>query len=198
MSKPLLVGVTGGIGSGKSTVCKVFQTLEINIYFADDRAKALMENDPTLSSEIKTIFGEDAYLNGKLNRREIAKKAFDDNSLLEKLNKAVHPAVRSDFEQWIEIHKEEKVLIKEAALLIEVGSYKELDKLIVVTSDHETRISRVLKRDDHRTRADIEKIIAEQLTDSEKLRFADYIVENNDGKSLIDQVSKIYDQLVIT
>ena len=197
MSKPLLIGVTGGIGSGKSTVCQIFETLGTPIYYTDDRAKALMEEDEMLKSQIKEIFGAEAYQGSSLNRKEISKKAFEDKHLLEKLNQVVHPAVRRDFEKWVDIHSGEKLLVKEAALLIEAESYKELDKLILVTADEETRITRVLQRDTHRTRDDIKKIMSRQLSDQEKKKLADFTIENNEGNSLVQQVSSIYDQLIV-
>lgn len=197
MSSPNLVGITGGIGSGKSTVCKIFEVLGLKVYYADDRAKELML-EPEVVKEVESIFGSEAYANGTLNRPFIAKKAFNDKQLLTQLNDVVHPVVKRDFEQWISQNGSEEILLKEAALLIEAGSCKELDKLILITSEEQTRIDRVLARDAHRTEQDIRKIIDEQLSDDEKIPLADFIIKNDGNNSLIKQVVEIHEQLVVT
>lgn len=197
MSKaPFLVGITGGIGSGKTTVCKIFETLNVPIYYADDRAKNLMRTNSKLISDIIGLFGNQAYIDGQLNRQEIAKQAFSDSSLLTKLNQLVHPAVRVDFEKWASTASSATYVIKEAALLVETGSYKELNMLIVVSTDEDLRIQRVLKRDPHRTNEDVKKIIKEQLPEAEKRKVADFIVENNGSSSLINQVHLIHKKLI--
>ena len=195
MSNPILVGVTGGIGSGKSTVCKIFESLGIKTYYADDRAKRLMVEDSDLVKEIKNLFGPNAYNENGINREEIAKQAFQNKGLLEKLNQHVHPAVKKNFLQWVQDNNSEKILLKEAALLVETGSYKKLDKLIVVTAPDETRIKRTLKRDAHRTKDDVQKIISKQLPESEKAEKADYIIDNAEEQSVIKQVMKVYTEL---
>ena len=144
VDRPKLAGITGGIGSGKTTICKIFQTLGVNVYYADDRAKYLMETNGEIADRIMSIFGEDAYIEGKPDRLHIAKLAFENKELLTRLNKAIHPAVQKDFEEWVNGNSTETMLLKEAALLIETGSYEELDKLILVTADQETRVSRIL------------------------------------------------------
>ncbi|MEQ9402138.1 MAG: dephospho-CoA kinase [Cyclobacteriaceae bacterium] len=195
MSRPTLVGITGGIGSGKTTVCRIFESLGVSVYYADDQAKQLMESREDLVERIKAIFGDDAYQSGKLNRKHIAEKAFSDKTLLEQLNQAVHPIVKSDFENWVNAHRNEKFLLKEAALLVETGSFKDLDKLIVVVSNDELRVARILKRDSHRKEEDVRKIIREQLTDEVKIEKADHIIRNDGASSLIKQVLSIYNTL---
>nr|MBP7273385.1 dephospho-CoA kinase [Saprospiraceae bacterium] len=129
----LKVGITGNIGSGKTTVCKIFEQLNIPVYYADDRAKYLMANDATLIYEIKSLFGEAAYsAEGVLNRKLIANAVFTQPLLLKKLNAVVHPAVARDTNIWFNEQKSDYAL-KEAALLVETGAYKIMDKLIVVT-----------------------------------------------------------------
>lgn len=194
MSRPKLIGVTGGIGSGKTTVCKIFEVLGIKTYYADSRAKGLMESDQSLILRIKEIFGEKSYQEEKLNRKEIARQAFTDKSLLNQLNEAVHPAVKLDFEHWVQQHSAEKILLKEAALLIETGSYKELDLLILVLADEQTKVDRVVKRD-QRDEKEVLKIISEQLPDSEKIPLANFIINNNETNSTIKQVMDIFQQL---
>lgn len=194
--RPTIVGVTGGIGSGKSTVCKIFEILKCPAYYADDRAKWLMENDPDLVHGVKQLFGDTAYLENKLNRKVISEKAFQDGSLLGKLNDLVHPAVKTDFENWIAENKTEKILVKEAALLFETGSYKELDYCILVIADEQTRISRVIQRDSHRDEGGIKAIIGKQMTDEEKIPLADFIINNNGKTSVIHQVLEIHQKLL--
>ncbi len=197
-TKPLIVGVTGGIGSGKSIVCKVFETLGAVTYYADDRAKWLMQNDNQLIKEIKELFGDDAYKNGQLDRIHIANRAFKDQSLLEKLNQKVHPAVAEDVAKWVQKNQSSHLLLKEAALLFETGSYKSLDKTILVTAPEELRIDRVVNRDTHRSEQDVKDIISKQMSDEEKLSLADFVIENDGKSSIIKQVTKLYDELIIT
>ncbi len=198
MNRPKLVGITGGIGSGKSTVCKIFEVLGAKVYYADDRAKFLMENDDDLIARVKSIFGDGAYLDNRLNRAAVAEKVFGNRDLLDRLNRIVHPAVKRDFEKWITENLHEKTLLKEAALLVETGSYKELDSLVLVLADEEIRITRILNRDPHRTEEDVRKIISEQLSDKEKSSLADFNIDNNGDKSLIHQVVNVHNELIVT
>ncbi|WP_420576365.1 dephospho-CoA kinase [Ekhidna sp.] len=196
-NKPLIVGVTGGIGSGKTTVCKVFETLGAKTYYADDRAKWLMENDPELVESIKSLFGESAFKEGKLDRQHIARAAFKDDSLLNQLNKLVHPAVGRDVEKWMRENQNSKLLLKEAALLFETGSYKNLDRNILVTAPEDMRIRRVVARDSHRKAEDVKDIISKQMKDEEKRKLADFVIENDGNRSMIEQVMNIYKELVV-
>ncbi|MEP0984541.1 dephospho-CoA kinase [Ekhidna sp.] len=196
--KPLFIGITGGIGSGKTTVCKIFETLGARTYYADDRAKWLMENDSTLIEKIKSLFGDKAYEQGKLDRKFIAGQVFQNGDLLEQLNGVVHPAVGDDVHQWMIQNQDAKVLLKEAALLFETGSYKSLDKNILVTAPKDVRVSRVVARDKHRTVEDVKAIIAKQMSDDEKAPLSDFIIVNDESQSVIKQVIDIHDQLIIT
>ncbi len=197
-NKPPIIGVTGGIGSGKSTVCKILESLGAITYYADDRAKWLMVNNQDLVDSVKNLFGKEAYTDAGLDRKFIAQKAFKDDSLLNKLNQLVHPAVADDLKSWIQTNLKAPLLLKEAALLFETGSYKSLDRTILVTAPDEIRIERVVKRDAHRSREDVKSIIAKQMSDKEKLSLADYVVVNDGKTSLIQQVMKLYPRLVIT
>ena len=154
--KPYLLGITGGIGSGKSTVSKIFEILGVKIYQSDDIAKYLMENDNKLISSIINYFGEESYIDGKINKEYISKNVFYDKEKLKTINNLVHPVVINDFKKWCLINKNEKILIKEAALLFESKSYKELDFVIYVYAEKKLRISRILKRDFYRTKDQIE------------------------------------------
>ncbi|MDP2043100.1 MAG: dephospho-CoA kinase [Algoriphagus sp.] len=194
-SRPLWVGITGGIGSGKSTVCQLFKLLGIPVYSADDRAKALMAVDPTLKSQILEEFGEDSYLpNGGVNRSYLAQKVFSDPEKVKKINSFVHPAVAKDFKQWAEIQSA-PYLIKEAALLFETGAAEELDRVINVSSPLKIRMARVLARDPHRKEDQVNQIINQQLPDEQKNERADFVIKNTDNKLLIPQVLEIHKKL---
>lgn len=195
-TNPRLIGITGGIGSGKSTVCKVLEILGNKIYYADDRAKWLMENHLPLANKIKALFGEESFKNQQLDRPYIAQKAFTNPEKLQSLNEAVHPMVAEDLMQWVMSNKDEKMLFNEAALLFEAGSYKKMNYTILVTAPEEVRLQRVLARDSHRTVSAIKEIMNKQMKDEEKLPLADFVI-NNDGKSsLIKQVMNVYSKLI--
>jgi dephospho-CoA kinase len=197
MAKKLKIGITGGIGSGKTTVCKIFETLGIPVYYADDRAKALMVEDKTLINKVKQAFGENAYLvDGTLNREHISQIAFTNPLKLTELNAAVHPAVLRDGEKWHKVQKGVPYTLKEAALLYESGSDAVLDKIIMVFTPLNTRIERVLVRGGL-TREEIEARIAKQMPDEEKMKKADFIIYNDGEKGLIPQVMEIHRQLLI-
>lgn len=192
----LKVGITGGIGSGKSTITSLFHNLGVPIYNSDERAKWLLSNDVDLMDQIKILFGQESYSNNKLNRAHIANIVFQDNDMLKQLNAIVHPLVKIDFENWLLLQKKEPLVIKEAAILIESGAYKELDILIVVFANKEIRIKRVMNRDNV-AKEDVEKRIETQLSDSERLKFAHYSIENNkDQSNLKKQVGELYKQLL--
>jgi len=189
MSKPLLVGLTGGIGSGKTTVSKVFQSLGVPVYYADDRGKWLMANDPILKEAIKENFGAESYTeDGGLNRAYLAERVFPNQAELKKLNALVHPAVGRDFASWAKEHEQMHYLLKEAALIYESGSYKQLDKVIVVTAPKEERVRRVLLRDMQRSREQVMAIIDKQLSENERKRRADYLIDNSGKVHVIPQV----------
>ena len=192
----LKVGITGGIGSGKSTITSLFHDLGVPIYNSDERAKWLLSNDVDLMDQIKILFGQESYSNNKLNRAHIANIVFQDNDMLKELNAIVHPLVKIDFENWLLLQKKEPLVIKEAAILIESGAYKELDVLIVVLADKKTRIKRVINRDNV-SKEDVEKRMETQISDSERLKFANFSVDNNtDQSNLKMQVGELYKKLL--
>lgn len=191
------VGITGGIGSGKTAVCKMFEELGVPVYYADDRAKYLMQHEHHLIDEIKKSFGDDVYENCKLNRKLLAEKVFNDKAKLDLLNSLVHPAVFHDTERWLEEQIEKKLpyVIKEAALLVETGSYKTLDKLIVVTAPLDTRIKRVMTRDQLELE-EVQARVRNQLPESEKVKLADFVITNDkDLDHLQKQVKDIHFRL---
>lgn len=192
----LRIGITGGIGVGKSTVCEIFKRLGVPVYNADSRAKFLMQNDQELVKAIKDAFGWDAYLKDQqLNREYLAKIVFNNQSKLEQLNALVHPRVGDDYLQWTEENEDKPYSLKEAALLFESKSYKNLHKIIVVTCPINIRIDRIIKRD-HVKREDVLKRINNQMTDKERLEKADYVIFNDGKRSLIEQAIDIHHKIL--
>lgn len=193
MKTTLQIGITGGIGSGKSLVCRIFETLGISVYDADSHAKELMTTDGILVNEIKKEFGTLSYNpDGSLNRAYLARTVFNDEKRLATLNRLVHPRVGVDFKAWADQKKHHPYILKEAALLFESGTSQSLDAIIVVHANIELRINRVLKRDVHRTREQVLAIIAHQMPEEEKLKRADYVIRNDETTLLIPQVLKLH------
>ncbi|MHA7131321.1 dephospho-CoA kinase [Algoriphagus namhaensis] len=189
---PLKIGITGGIGSGKSTVAKVFQLLGIPVYTADERAKWLMANDPSLREKIKGEFGENSYdTAGNLNRSFLAEKVFSDPEKVKKINSLVHPAVADDFDQWVTQQRADYVL-KEAALIFETGGEQKLDRVINVSAPLKIRVDRILARDSHRSLEQINKIIDQQLPDETKNEKADFVIKNSPNHLIIPQILTVH------
>lgn len=193
---PLQVGITGGIGSGKSIVCNIFRILGIPVYDADKRAKWLANNHPEVKKLIISYFGEEAFLKGSLNRQFLAGEVFSNAEKLEKLNSFIHPKVAEDYKNWVNEHKEYPYLLKEAALLFESDSYKKLHKIITVFAPEKVRINRILVRDPQRTTEEIQNIINKQLPEKEKLEKADFIIKNDERTLVTKQVLEIHDSLL--
>jgi len=191
-----VVGITGGIGSGKTTVSKLFEALGIPVYLADIEAKNLMLRDKKLKKEIKELLGNEAfYKNGRPNRGLIASKIFTNSILLSKLNNLVHPAVGRDFEIWKnQQSKKLPYIIQEAALFVENGTYKKLDVLIVVTCPEKERIRRVMLRDKV-SEEQVNQRMANQLPEKDKISKAHFIITNDGNHHLIPQVWKIHQEL---
>ena len=179
----IAVGITGGIGSGKSTIARVFQILGIPLYNADMEAKKLVVSDTILKSSIIELLGSEAYTSdGAYNTRFVSNLVFTNKSLLDHLNALIHPVLALHFNAWLSAQKAPYIL-KEAALLIESGSYKQLDYLLVVTAPEYIRVSRIAKRDS-RTPDEIAAIFKNQISDEVRLAEADFIIKN-DGLSLV-------------
>ena len=192
-----LIGITGGIGSGKTTVCKIFETLGIPVYYADLMAKKIMTSNRSVKKKIKDLLGVEAYhSNGQLNRQLVSSKIFSDKTLLERINQIVHPAVKEDTDRWAEQYQQSPTpyVLKEAALLVENGSYKTMDAIIVVTCPEDIRIKRVMKRDKAEREAVMRKVKS-QLSESEKVKVADFIIVNDGANPLIPQVWKIHQKI---
>ena len=191
----LQIGITGGIGSGKSVVCKIFQCLGVPTYDADSRAKYVMTTDTILIQQIQKEFGNLSYNpEGVLNRKYLAEVAFSQPQQLEKLNRLVHPRVGVDYNTWVITHSASPYVIKESALLFESGSASGLDKIISVYAPEAVRIQRVLKRDTHRTEQAIKGVIQNQINEEEKRDRADFVILNDDSKLVIPQVLQLHQQ----
>ena len=197
MKRPLQLGVTGGIGSGKSLVCRIFQLLGVPVYDADSRAKELMTTDSILIEQIKKEFGTQSYsTDGHIERTALAQTVFADSAKLEKLNRLVHPRVGEDYNHWLVQYFDKPYVIKEAALIYEAGSWKGLDKVIVVSSPEDLRMKRVLSRDPHRTAKDIQSIFRNQMPEEEKLKRADFVIINDESQLVIPQILRLHEQFV--
>ncbi|WP_210514596.1 dephospho-CoA kinase [Hymenobacter terricola] len=191
----LRIGITGGIGSGKSIASRLFHALGVPVYDADTRARWLMENDAELRQQLNAAFGPDTYdSTGRLNRAVLAGTVFRDPALLAHLNSLVHPHVGTDFERWAAAQQRagHPYILKEAALLFEAGSYKQLDRIITVFAPLAVRQARVLRRDPHRSPPDVQAIMAKQLSEEEKMRRADYVLTNDDVQPLLPQVLALH------
>lgn len=193
MKRPFQIGVTGGIGSGKSLICRIFACLGAPIYDADSHAKELMTTDGILISQIKKEFGELSFLqDGSLNRNYLSKEVFSNTEKLKKLNSFVHPRVAEDYSLWVERHNSSQYVVKEAALMIEAKSHVSLDRLIVVSAPEELRIKRVLERDRQRTEKQVREIINNQMPEKEKCAIADHVIVNDGTTMVLPQVIALH------
>lgn len=189
------VGLTGGIGSGKTTVSNFLLEYGIPVYNSDSLGKKLMNTNLELINDIVNIFGESVYNNGILNTNLLSSLVFSDAEKIKQLNNLVHPKVAEDFKQWVEKNNNQPILVKEAAILIESGAYLDMDKIILVISKKSNRINRVSKRDNSDLES-IEKRINFQLTDDEKIKYADYIIENNSSlDDLKNEVLRVINEI---
>jgi dephospho-CoA kinase len=187
----LRIGITGGIGSGKSVVARLFAALGVPVYDSDSRAKWVMAHDAVLREQLQAAFGAETYdAAGQLNRPYLAQVAFNDATQLARLNTLVHPRVGEDFATWTAAQAAAgyPYILKEAALLYESGAYRSLDSIITVFAPPEVRTARVLCRDAHRSAAEVQAIMGKQLSEEEKLQRADYVVYNDDSQLVLPQV----------
>ena len=189
-----VIGLTGGIGSGKSTVARMFELLNVPVYYADLEAKRLMSDNVTLKLGITKLFGDKAYVNNKLNRGYIAEVVFKDKTKLKALNALVHPEVRKDFLHWIDTQSASYV-IQENPLIFEKNDQELFDKVIIVTADKEVRIQRIIDRDGI-SKDQILDRMANQLDDTEKTELADFVIYNESLENTKVQVSRIHQQLL--
>lgn len=189
-----IVGLTGGIGSGKTTVAGFFRELNIPVYIADEAGKRLMVSSEKIRDEIVDLFGEEAYENNLPNRKYIASKVFNDRDQLDKLNQIIHPAVEKDFQNWIK-KQDAPYVIYEAAILFETGSYKKCDFSVLVTAPQKLRIERLQKRDQS-TKEEIQQRMDNQWSDEKKAELANFIIENEEMKHTRLQVEHIHNKIL--
>lgn len=187
--KTKVIGITGGIGSGKSTVAKIIEKAGYPVYYSDERAKEIVHENLVLKEKIIQLLGEESYRNEQYNRKYVAKKVFQNPILLKSLNALIHPAIAEDFQYWLEKYHA-PLAFKESALLFELNLHKSLYKTLLVTTDDDIRIERVMRRDG-KTRQEVEAIIRQQLPESEKIHLADFVIFNNaDSEKLEIEVQK--------
>ncbi|MEZ4722792.1 MAG: dephospho-CoA kinase [Flavobacteriales bacterium] len=192
-----IVGLTGGIGSGKSTVARVFETLGVPVFRADDFGRLVLESDQRVVDQVKALFGPDIYVEGSPDRAQIASLVFSDKSRLEALNKIIHPAVARAFEEWHEKQATHACYcIREAAILFESGSYKDCDQIICVSAPGKVRIERVMERDKV-SEEQVKARMANQMTQEEKESKSNFIILNDGASAIIPQVIQIHNQVNI-
>jgi dephospho-CoA kinase len=191
--KTKIIGLTGGIGSGKTTVANYFESFGVPVYIADDEAKKIMQT-PEIINAIVNEFGSSILTDDVIDRKKLAKLVFEDKIKLQKLNQIIHPAVKKHFELWLKQHATAPFVIKEAAILFESGSYKDCDQIICVVAPLETRIQRVLARD-QTTFVEVQNRINNQWSDEKRISKSDYIIENIDITKTKSQVQKILKKL---
>ena len=184
-----IIGLTGGIGSGKTTIANYFKEMGIPVYIADDGAKKIMQSK-SIIEEIKTMFGNYLFENGVLNRAKLAEIVFNNSEKLNQLNAIIHPAVKNDFQSWLKKNKDHDYVIYEAAILFESGRYKDCDLIITVTATEEIRIERVMKRD-KTTREQVLSRIKMQWKDEERISKSNFIIINDNLKNAKEEVVKI-------
>ena len=190
---PKIIGLTGGIGSGKSRVVALFNTLGVPCYIADVEAKRLMNNQAEVKAAIVDLFGEQAYVDGSLNRNYLSQIVFANPEKLKALNAIVHPAVAKDFSVWVEQQKAPFV-IKEVAILFETGGYKNVDKTVLITAPETIRIERVMLRDSV-TAEEVKARMRNQWTDAQREPLADFVIENIIWEETAEEVKKLYHTL---
>ena len=188
-----IIGLTGGIGTGKTMVAEYFKSLGIPVYIADEEARQLMTSDNIINA-LSNEFGKEIFKNGILNREKLAQLVFNNPKKLQKLNSIVHPEVKKHFDNWVEKHKNYPFVVKEAAILFESGSHKYCDTIITVTAPLETRLQRVMKRD-KTDRESVLKRIENQWTDEQRIVKSNYVIHNLDVESTKKQVDEILKKL---
>lgn len=188
-----VVGLTGGIGSGKSLVARSLEAMGYPVYFSDERAKDLVDSDPGIRLELIELVGTEVYLNGKLNRPFLAEKLFSNDELRLKVNEIIHPRVRAVFAKWLSEQKS-PIVFNEAAILFETGAFRNFDKMVLVTAPEELKIERVMKRDNC-TKEKVQERMSKQWKDEAKIPLADYVLVNDDRTPLLEQIERVVEEL---
>jgi dephospho-CoA kinase len=189
------VGITGGIGSGKSLVCKIFSLLGVPVYYSDERAKYILNNNTEVIKKLTAKFGENLYTNGELNRAFLANIIFNNKEAINFVNSIVHPAVGIDFADWTETLHASLYCMEEAALLFESGSFKQFDLIITVVSPEQMRIKRVMERDKVQ-KDDVISRMRNQWNDEKKIELSDFVINNGITNSLMEQVLEIHNKIL--
>ena len=190
----LKIGITGGVGSGKTTVAKVFQTFGIPIFMADAEAKRLMQDNESLKNAIKSVFGDSIYQDGQLGKKELAALIFNNEAALAKINSLVHPAVQQAFEKWCS-NQSVKYVLKEAAILFESGADKDLDLVICVSAPDDLRVQRARTRDGT-TEEQVQERMAQQWEQAKKIALSDYHIVNDEQQLLLPQIIKVHQAIL--
>ncbi|NQY67982.1 MAG: dephospho-CoA kinase [Flavobacteriales bacterium] len=191
----LKVGITGGIGSGKSFVCEVFENMGVPIFYADNEAKKINENHPDAITGLKRICGEEIFEDGVLNKKKLGNIIFSDANILAEVNGLIHPLVKREFLNWAETHSDKSYVIEEAAILFESGASELMDIVITVTSPLELKIERVIARDSI-SRELVEERIKNQIEDEERISRSDFVINNDDSEMLLPQIVKIHEEII--
>ena len=194
MKNPLIIGITGGIGSGKTTLSEHLRHEGFFVYDSDLQARSLQNKHPLIRKKLTELFGEDIYTTEGLNRPELAKIVFAQHELLVKLNEIVHPVVREDFKNWIAQHAENKFLFVESAILLESGFRELVDKVVLMTASEELRIKRVVKRDGT-SPEQVKARMLNQLPDKAKIPLADIVIHTDDNLPMIDKMRRLLEQI---
>ena len=189
-----IIGLTGGIGSGKTTIAKHIKSFGIPVYIADDEAKKILLLPETLKS-LKLVFGDALFDNETLNKDKLSTIVFNNSEMLKQLNQIIHPAVKRDFDNWLKANKNAPLVVKEAAILFESGSYKDCDVVITIVAPLNSRINRVIKRDNTNSE-DVLNRINNQWTDEMRIKKSDYVIENEDIKIACGQAEKILKKIL--
>ena len=187
------IGLTGNIGSGKTTVASCFEILGIAVFNADKQAKLLMNKDDNLKQSLIAEFGKEVYLDNELNRKYLSKLAFNDDLVLKRLNALVHPVVQEAFEKW-SIQQSGAYVIKEAAILFESNTYQSLDAIICISCPEEIRLKRILKRDDL-SEKDVRQRMSHQWAEEKKISLSDYVITNDDSSLVMPQILSVHSAL---
>ncbi len=188
------VGVTGGIGAGKSLICSILERMGYPVFYSDMEAKKIIALNPQVRIDLIELFGIQIFKDHQLDRKLLANLLFSDSTLIEKMNAIVHPKVREEFENWA-LSQDSQLVFNEAAILFETGSYKNFDATILVTAPLEIRLNRVINRDNS-IRADVQKRIDNQWSDEQKVMLSTYLIQNDDIHSVLDQIDEVLNELI--
>jgi len=188
------VGVTGGIGAGKSLICSILERIGYPVFYSDIEAKKIITSNPQVRTDLIELFGIQIFKNGQLDRNLLASLLFSDSTLIEKINSIVHPKVREEFENWA-LSQDSPLVFNEAAILFETGSYKNFDATILVTAPLEIRLNSVMNRDNS-IKADVQKRIDNQWSDEQKAILSTYRIQNNGIQSVLDQLDEVLNELI--